>query len=211
MRIRSDKYGTVIGLRLAFATLLAFGIVETSSASSCDVTNVTLDGNDASACGFGTTNNTTTPGSDIDFWRVNLDSAGGMDNWSYFEKEEEGSEGNAHDGNTTLINLLVSPVIGDDNPSGTFTLNAADPTLITLVDGTGGGGFYHWYVFEGIVGQDLSGTWNMDDFEGKDLSNMSAYTKTNLPPDFVPVPAAVWLFGSGLLGLVGVARRRKSS
>ena len=26
----------------------------------------------------------------------------------------------------------------------------------------------------------------------------------------IPVPAAVWLFGSGLLGLVGVARRRKS-
>ncbi|MGB5396318.1 MAG: hypothetical protein WBN96_04165 [Gammaproteobacteria bacterium] len=26
----------------------------------------------------------------------------------------------------------------------------------------------------------------------------------------VPVPAAVWLFGSGLLGLIGVARRRKS-
>ncbi len=27
----------------------------------------------------------------------------------------------------------------------------------------------------------------------------------------IPVPAAVWLFGSGLLGLVGVARRRKSA
>ena len=28
--------------------------------------------------------------------------------------------------------------------------------------------------------------------------------------DAVPVPAAVWLFGSGLLGLVGVARRKKA-
>ena len=26
----------------------------------------------------------------------------------------------------------------------------------------------------------------------------------------VPVPAAVWLFGSGLLGLVGIARRKKT-
>jgi hypothetical protein len=27
----------------------------------------------------------------------------------------------------------------------------------------------------------------------------------------VPVPAAVWLFGSGLLGLIGMARRKKSA
>jgi hypothetical protein len=30
-------------------------------------------------------------------------------------------------------------------------------------------------------------------------------------PPAVPVPAAVWLFGSGLVGLVGVARRKRSS
>lgn len=30
-------------------------------------------------------------------------------------------------------------------------------------------------------------------------------------PAAVPIPAAVWLFGSGLLGLVGIARRRKAS
>ena len=29
------------------------------------------------------------------------------------------------------------------------------------------------------------------------------------PPAVIPVPAAVWLFGSGLLGLVAVARRKK--
>ena len=32
----------------------------------------------------------------------------------------------------------------------------------------------------------------------------------SIEANLVPVPAAVWLFGSGLLGLVGVARRRKS-
>ena len=35
------------------------------------------------------------------------------------------------------------------------------------------------------------------------LSNARAFA-------VVPVPAAVWLFGSGLLGLVGIARRRRS-
>jgi hypothetical protein len=35
------------------------------------------------------------------------------------------------------------------------------------------------------------------------LSNVRAFT-------VVPVPAAVWLFGSGLLGLIGMARRKKA-
>lgn len=30
-------------------------------------------------------------------------------------------------------------------------------------------------------------------------------------PSAIPVPAAVWLFGSGLIGLAGVARRRKAA
>lgn len=30
-------------------------------------------------------------------------------------------------------------------------------------------------------------------------------------PTVIPVPAAVWLFGSGLLGLVGIARRKKTA
>ena len=39
----------------------------------------------------------------------------------------------------------------------------------------------------------------------------------NLEPQFavsvaaVPIPASVWLFGSGLLGLIGIARRRRTS
>ena len=41
------------------------------------------------------------------------------------------------------------------------------------------------------------------------FSNNSA--NFNFTAAAVPVPAAVWLFGSGLLGLVGVARRKKSA
>lgn len=39
--------------------------------------------------------------------------------------------------------------------------------------------------------------------------DFTSITATNVPQ--VPVPAAAWLFGSGLLGLVGVARRRRQS
>ncbi|MFC1560704.1 VPLPA-CTERM sorting domain-containing protein [Pseudomonadota bacterium] len=32
-----------------------------------------------------------------------------------------------------------------------------------------------------------------------------------LPPSAVPVPAAVWLFGTALIGLVGFSKRRKAA
>ena len=38
--------------------------------------------------------------------------------------------------------------------------------------------------------------------------SIAVYLVQDAPP--VPVPAAVWLFGSGLIGLIGVARRKKS-
>lgn len=40
------------------------------------------------------------------------------------------------------------------------------------------------------------------------LSNFFYGTNTNvLPPAEVPIPAAIWLFGSALLGMVGISRR----
>lgn len=50
------------------------------------------------------------------------------------------------------------------------------------------------------------GTWA---FSGQTASNITfSWSSSNLA---VPIPPAVWLFGSGLLGLVGIARRRKAS
>jgi hypothetical protein len=46
---------------------------------------------------------------------------------------------------------------------------------------------------------DFDGMYNERDIQGTTLA-------VDLQP--VPVPAAVWLFGTGLIGLVGVARRR---
>lgn len=43
---------------------------------------------------------------------------------------------------------------------------------------------------------------------GYSLSSDSGFDWSNAYVPQVPVPAAVWLFGSGLLGLVGVARRK---
>lgn len=54
--------------------------------------------------------------------------------------------------------------------------------------------------FTGFQTSDTGLDWNLD--PNGQLSLGSAVSA-------VPVPAAVWLFGSGLLGLVGVARRRQ--
>ena len=44
------------------------------------------------------------------------------------------------------------------------------------------------------------------------FAGFNANFNANLAPvSTVPVPAAVWLFGSGLLGLVGIARRKKKA
>ena len=58
-----------------------------------------------------------------------------------------------------------------------------------------------------------AGNWFATD--GTDLLGLVSYVAPGAGPaeinvNVIPVPAAVWLFGSGLLGLVGVARRRKA-
>jgi len=63
-----------------------------------------------------------------------------------------------------------------------------------------------------ITGDDGVGGSAMDNgpFSGFNTNfDMTSVTMTGYTPSAVPVPAAIWLFGSGLIGLVGFARRKK--
>jgi len=72
-------------------------------------------------------------------------------------------------------------------------------------------GIYAPNSFEALGDNMLMTLWGAN-FTGDDFSD--GYNGSTVGMDLVlemspvPVPAAVWLFGSGLLGLVGIARRR---
>ncbi len=91
---------------------------------------------------------------------------------------------------------------------GEFSIVVPDDgnLLIVLKDKNDGSG-YHWYYFSGLTpGLNTGSVWNTENaFGGNNISHLTAYTT-----QVVPVPAAVWLFGSGLLGLVGIARRKRT-
>jgi hypothetical protein len=64
------------------------------------------------------------------------------------------------------------------------------------------------YGLGGIFGATTTFSTIATIFNGEDFTR-AQFVATG--PAAVPVPAAVWLFGSGLLGLIGVARRKKTA
>jgi hypothetical protein len=85
--------------------------------------------------------------------------------------------------------------------------------------------FYHNQYRFGYTGGAIYHQFSIDDLWFKyDFSSNSGYLGArgsgnvdlkyvrfeNAIASAVPVPAAVWLFGSGLIGLIGIARRKKS-
>lgn len=91
----------------------------------------------------------------------------------------------------------------DDDGSGLLTIVNG-----TAIDGIGSAGF----VYAGSNPHLFTSDAGTDTFIGTEASQATQIFGewTNYEMTVVPVPAAVWLFGSGLLGLVGVARRKVS-
>ena len=92
-----------------------------------------------------------------------------------------------------------------------------DGSILSLTFDTLGGDYIQEYDDLGNFSQVVTGQpWQVASRFDNDSSQMYGYltsgTSLTLTAQatVVPVPAAVWLFGSGLLGLVGIARRKKA-
>jgi hypothetical protein len=120
-------------------------------------------------------------------------------------------------GDTGLITVVFTE---GDNPTGdtpgtygiagTWTINDAniwnDYSRLAFSTHIGGGSgtpdSWSWL----IAPQETSGDFFI---EATSQSSWNGFSNAKLYGE-VPIPAAAWLFGSGLLGLVGIARRKKA-
>lgn len=146
-----------------------------------------------------------------------------------------GSDGSVYH-TVTLSGVIDSDgvfVIGDDDGSGNTLVSNADqvadvdfqngPDSIVLRDAGGvldalGYGDFSSAVFagEGNAAADVTGGWSLartvlldSDDNAADFTGLDTPTPGSVPVSTVPVPPALALFLSGMVGLAGVARHRR--
>jgi hypothetical protein len=116
--------------------------------------------------------------------------------------------------NTDSSGLYDGALTVTESPTGQGTwsigsIGSYNNLILAVKDGNIGDG-YQWGAFElalfnGSVIK--NGTWSIVDAAGgaKALSGVELWGSVSA----VPVPAAVWLFGTALLGFIGMSRRTK--
>ena len=98
------------------------------------------------------------------------------------------------DQSTLNFSGWVMNITGND-----YNFGATQGIATYTFDGTNFTLDYHWDAVTNNGGVGL-GPLNVSEYDLKLVGTVSS----------VPVPAAVWLFGSGLVGLIGIARRKKA-
>lgn len=103
---------------------------------------------------------------------------------------------------------VLAAEIGTHNECGFLT----DPTLLSdlcdkIYNGTNT--LLPSTVAPGPGDLQMAAQWVRNLAVGESFSYTQTMAVSNVSP--IPVPAAIWLFGSGLIGLAGIARRKKSA
>lgn len=96
---------------------------------------------------------------------------------------------------------------GNGREEATITIDGA-AYAVAAVGSNGDGGYADW-TFEPILAQTIEFTAATGSLFEDDAQN--DYAVAGAGVSVVPIPAAAWLFGSALMGLVGFGRRRKTA
>jgi hypothetical protein len=156
------------------------------------------------------------PGTDID----------GLSNAKRFEISGLSLSGGGESINLNIVSGLSDGwlVVGDDSPATPaidfFNVRAeGNPAFTGTLGGLAVDDLYLiWVDHDGSANDNFALPSNEDIFNAYQdaifeiYGSGSAFTSGEISNvSLVPLPTAVWLFGSGLLGLVGMARRKKAA
>lgn len=184
---------------LASAIALTLGTATTAQAAVITITNMTFNGSYAAS---GT---------------MNSSSTGVMNSVDlFFSAPWTATQQTWFDTHTSLVTWAGTAEQGAY--SYTFHLTSNQVAAGTFFDWAGNNGIPVLTIYDcGVTGPSSCAGVSEPMQTGPFPNQKPAFNGTT-NDDFpvsgggvVPVPAAVWLFGSGLVGLVGVARRRKQA
>jgi len=205
--------------------LISSNYISIAQASSCgvaganlDTSDVTFDSSGSTNCGMGISKNN----SNID---INTTQSGeflfnGLGWGDEIKDNQLGNEG-PNTGSFLGIDWTLNASAGD---TGSWIISIIDPVpaslpvTVDLLAVLKGGNSWAGYLFESktfSVEGDTAGTFEIvftnNGGQNPNLSHMSLYLREGVSSTSpVPVPAAAWLFGTGLIGLTGLQRKKKS-
>ena len=152
---------------------------------------------DANAAG------TTMNWADANSWAASL-TVGGIDGWR-LASTEPASPGDNQTG-SEMGNLFYNVLGGTAGTSITTSHNDNYDLFGNIQSNV------YWSATEYAPNTNLAWTFDMSNglqYDVYKTFNLYAWAVQSGDVSAVPVPAAVWLFGSGLVGLIGLARRKR--